>query len=48
VSDVTRILEAAQRGDSAAADQLLPLVCEDDRLGNNLKCVLRFGRSAAA
>jgi RNA polymerase sigma factor (TIGR02999 family) len=31
VSDVTRILEAAQQGDPAAADQLLPLVYEELR-----------------
>jgi len=31
VSDVTRILEAAQNGDPAAADQLLPLVYEELR-----------------
>jgi len=31
VSDVTRILEAAQQGDSTAADQLLPLVYEELR-----------------
>jgi RNA polymerase sigma factor (TIGR02999 family) len=31
VSDVTRILEAAQQGDPTAADQLLPLVYEELR-----------------
>jgi len=31
VSDVTRILEAAQQGDQTAADQLLPLVYEELR-----------------
>lgn len=31
VSDVTRILEAAQQGDSTAADQLLPLVYDELR-----------------
>ena len=31
MSDVTRILEAAQQGDSTAADQLLPLVYEELR-----------------
>jgi RNA polymerase sigma factor (TIGR02999 family) len=31
VSDVTRILEAAQQGDLTAADQLLPLVYEELR-----------------
>jgi len=31
MSDVTRILEAAQRGDQNAADQLLPLVYEELR-----------------
>src|SRR2546428_9428539 len=31
VSDVTRILEAAQQGDPKAADQLLPLVYEELR-----------------
>src|SRR5712692_8175799 len=31
VSDVTRILEAAQQGDPSAADQLLPLVYEELR-----------------
>jgi RNA polymerase sigma factor (TIGR02999 family) len=31
VSDVTRILQAAQQGDSTAADQLLPLVYEELR-----------------
>jgi len=31
VSDVTRILEAAQKGDSTAADQLLPLVYDELR-----------------
>lgn len=31
MSDVTRILEAAQRGDPNAADQLLPLVYEELR-----------------
>jgi RNA polymerase sigma factor (TIGR02999 family) len=31
VSDVTRILEAAQRGDPTAADQLLPLVYDELR-----------------
>jgi RNA polymerase sigma factor (TIGR02999 family) len=31
VSDVTRILEAAQQGDPAAADQLLPLVYDELR-----------------
>jgi RNA polymerase sigma factor (TIGR02999 family) len=31
VSEVTRILQAAQRGDPAAADQLLPLVYEELR-----------------
>jgi len=31
VSDVTRILEAAQQGDSKAADELLPLVYEELR-----------------
>lgn len=31
MSDVTRILEAAQRGDSAAAEQLLPLVYQELR-----------------
>ena len=31
MSDVTRILEAAQRGDPTAADQLLPLVYEELR-----------------
>ena len=31
MSDVTRILEAAQRGDSKAADELLPLVYEELR-----------------
>ncbi len=31
MSDVTRILEAAQQGDPAAADQLLPLVYEELR-----------------
>ena len=32
MSDVTRILEAAQQGDPTAADQLLPLVYEELRL----------------
>ena len=31
ISDVTRILEAAQQGDPAAADQLLPLVYDELR-----------------
>src|SRR5438445_3955714 len=31
VSDMTRILEAAQQGDPTAADQLLPLVYEELR-----------------
>ena len=31
MSDVTRILEAAQQGDSTAADQLLPLVYDELR-----------------
>src|SRR6266852_8035139 len=31
VSDVTRIIEAAQRGDTKAADELLPLVYEELR-----------------
>jgi len=31
VSDVTRILDAVQQGDSAAADQLLPLVYDELR-----------------
>jgi len=31
VSDVTRILEAAQNGDPTAAEQLLPLVYEELR-----------------
>ena len=31
VSEVTRILDAAQNGDSAAADQLLPLVYNELR-----------------
>jgi len=31
VSDVTRILDAAQKGDAAAADQLLPLVYDELR-----------------
>ena len=31
MSDVTRILEAAQHGDSSAADQLLPLVYDELR-----------------
>ncbi len=31
MSDVTRLLEAAQQGDPAAADQLLPLVYEELR-----------------
>src|SRR5437588_12138400 len=31
VSDVTRILEAAQKGDPKAADQLLPMVYEELR-----------------
>src|SRR5437667_4456058 len=31
MSDVTRILEAAQQGDPTAADQLLPLVYEELR-----------------
>jgi hypothetical protein len=29
VSDVTRILQAAQQGDPKAADELLPLVYEE-------------------
>jgi hypothetical protein len=31
MSDVTRILEAAQQGDANAADQLLPLVYDELR-----------------
>jgi hypothetical protein len=31
VSEVTRILEAAQQGDPTAGDQLLPLVCDELR-----------------
>jgi hypothetical protein len=31
VSDVTRVIEAAQRGDAKAADELLPLVYKELR-----------------
>jgi ECF sigma factor len=44
VSDVTRILEAAQEGDTTAADQLLPLVYDElRRLAAHCQRVIRPG-----